>query len=116
MAGYADLMNNDFGHCNGNDLACNCPCVKELVHGMTFGEYQELPGKRQCESCVVAVAVEKEEAEPPCICAEWDARGWSVCGIPCGVHPPEGKCPTCDKKTHANLKCIACACRDGEYV
>ena len=21
-----------------------------------------------------------------CICAEWDGKGWSTCGIPCPVH------------------------------
>jgi hypothetical protein len=104
-----------YDHCGGNDLACNCPCVRALVHGMPFEEFQALPGKRQCEGCVAAEKMEKVEEGAMCICAEWDGRGRSVCGIECAMHPLNGKCPTCDLKTHGNRKCIACACRDGEY-
>lgn len=24
--------------------------------------------------------------EDMCICAEWDGKGWSVCGVPCPEH------------------------------
>ena len=24
--------------------------------------------------------------EEECICAEWDGKGYSVCGVPCDVH------------------------------
>ena len=107
-------MTDDFDHCGGKDPLCTCLCGKP--HTMTADQFQSLERGRECEACRVSRLVEEEEAEPPCICAEWDARGWSVCGIPCSVHPPEGKCPTCEKKTHKNLKCIACAIRAGEYV
>lgn len=32
-----------------------------------------------------------------CICAEWDGKGWSVCGVPCPEH---------NKKSKAELKKI----------
>jgi len=24
-----------------------------------------------------------------CICADYDGKGWSTCGIPCPAHPPK---------------------------
>lgn len=49
-----------------------------------------------------------------CICADWDGRGRSVCGMECGVHPLDGKCPKCGITTHENRKCIVCSYKDGE--
>lgn len=45
-----------------------------------------------------------------CVCAEWDARGWSICGMPCPDHPPTGRCPTpdCKAKTHRSTLCLFC--------
>lgn len=43
-----------------------------------------------------------------CICCEYDGRGLSVCGMPCNVHPPKGKCPSCGTRTYNNVKCISC--------
>ena len=45
-----------------------------------------------------------------CICAEWDGRGFSTCGVTCSAHPPDGLCPDCgDRKTHKSVVCIGCA-------
>lgn len=50
-----------------------------------------------------------EDEEVFCICTEWDGRGWSVCGIRCPAHPPDGQCPDCKAvDTHNNRECFAC--------
>lgn len=46
-----------------------------------------------------------------CICnIGWGCgeNGISVCGFPCPTHPPDGKCPGCGKRTHADMKCWRC--------
>lgn len=48
-----------------------------------------------------------------CICSEYDARGKSVCGHECLVHPLDGKCPgvrgkSCAQRTHHSVQCFGC--------
>ena len=46
-----------------------------------------------------------------CICnIEWGCgeNGTSVCGIDCPKHPPYGRCPDCNKRTFANMRCWKC--------
>lgn len=46
-----------------------------------------------------------------CICnIGWGCgdNGISVCGGACSVHPPNGKCPDCGKKTHNDMRCWRC--------
>ena len=33
----------------------------------------------------------KNDERNECICAEYDRKGRSTCGIPCAVHPPSDK-------------------------
>ena len=43
-----------------------------------------------------------------CICAEWDGRGWSVRGNPCGVHVPDGACIVCGASVYGHQECFGC--------
>ncbi len=46
------------------------------------------------------------EYDDNCICAEWDGKGWSVCGVPCSVHWKSKNGETIEQAYEENHKAI----------